>query len=96
MRFASRMRPAVLAMSTRQSGLESANTWRHRPQGATGSGVSATTARAVKSRAPAATAVKIATRSAQIVALREAGSMLQPEKISPAAVRTAAPTLKLE
>ena len=66
--------------------------WKARPSGAASGQEMATS---VKCLQPAATAEKIATRSAQIVSPREAFSTLQPEKTFPSA-NTAAPTRKCE
>ena len=47
-------------------------------------------------RCPVLTALKMAVRSAQTLGPKAAFSMLQPEKTSPASVRSAAPTKNLE
>ena len=52
--------------------------WRHGPQGGVSFLVSHTTAMASKSRSPSEMALKIATRSAQMVRPSVAFSMLQP------------------
>ena len=57
-------------------GLNSARNWRQAPHGETPPRL--TTAMAVNSRSPAATAVPAATRSAQFVRPNEAFSTLQP------------------
>ena len=75
-------------------GLNSARTWRQAPHGETP--LRLTTAIAVNSRSPAATAAPTATRSAQIVRPNETFSTFTPWKIRPLAVRSAAPTGKFE
>src|SRR5262249_11303623 len=74
----------------------SQSSWRHGPQGGVGAAVSATTAISANSRAPSESALSSATRSAQTVSAYVAFSTLQPVKIFPSLVRSAAPTLKFE
>src|SRR5262245_54261150 len=75
-------------------GANSARNWRQAPQGVTPPRLA--TAIATNSFSPAATAAPAATRSAQFVRPKEAFSTLTPTKILPLAVRSAAPTGKLE
>src|ERR1700732_3315470 len=70
--------------------------WRHAPQGGVSISVSVKTAMALNPRSPSLTALKIATRSAQMVSPYVAFSTLQPAKIRPDVLRKAAPTRKLE
>src|SRR5690606_19721934 len=77
-------------------GASSARTWRHAPQGATGSGPSVTSASATRPRIPRATAENTATRSAQTVRPYEAFSTLHPVATAPSTESTAAPTRNRE
>ena len=79
----------------------SAMTWRHTPQGAqaaAGGPPSGPPAMAMARnfRWPSATARKKAVRSAQLVAVRPAFSMLQPAYTEPSSQSRAAPTAKWE
>src|SRR5437879_6178824 len=80
------------------SGPNSEITWRQAPQGEQGTPLSLVTATArISILGPnSATAEKIAVRSAQLVIPYEAFSTLHPAKISPPAVRIAAPTRNFE
>src|ERR671933_349679 len=69
---------------------------RHGPQGVPGSSLCVTTAIAVNSRSPAASAVSRATRSAQTVSAYVQFSTLQPRYTLPLFVCSAAPTLYFE
>ena len=74
-------------------------TWRHAPHGEQATPRSFTTATArIRTCLPprAATAEKIAVRSAQLVSPYEAFSTLHPVNTSPVSSRTAAPTRNLE
>ncbi len=79
-----------------RSGQNSAITWRQAPQGVTGVFESAMIAMASKSFSPAAKAVKMALRSAQLVKPNEMFSILQPRNTLPLFVRRAAPIGKCE
>lgn len=70
--------PRLVQLTTSRRGPSSAKTCRHRPQGGAGSAALVAMTNAMKSRAPSATAVAIATRSAHIDAGYDAFSTLQP------------------
>ena len=75
---------------------KSDSTCRHAPHGDVKPRSSETIAIALNFDAPDEMALKIATRSAQIVSPYELFSILHPVKIVPSFVRSAAPTLNLE
>src|SRR5207247_6107435 len=84
--------PRIVALTRISSGANSARNCRQAPQGTIGSLVSATTAIATNSRSPAATALAIAIRSAQIVRPYEIFSTLLQTKTAPDLHLTVAPT----
>src|SRR2546423_6593908 len=86
----------VVAATTFISGLNSARTCRQAPHGNAGFLEFVTMPIATKSFSPAAIAAATADRSAQIVRPNDTFSTLQPLKIFPLLVLTAAPTVNFE
>jgi len=71
--------PRLVQLITSRRGPSSARTCLQKPHGGAGSAASAAITNATKSRAPSATAVAMATRSAHIDAGYDAFSTLHPE-----------------